>query len=374
VPNGPALPSLVELGWDDGWEQALRELADPSLIPGRVSRIDRGAFTVWTATGSERVGADRSLAVAVGDWVTLTEARRPSGSSRLAGILPRRRTFRRTRDASNSEQVVAANVDTVLLTDAVDGLLSARHLERYLALAWQSGVLPVVVITKADLRSRELVRDHLAAVRSVALDVAVHVISVVTGDGIAELHPYLRPGKTVTLLGLSGAGKSTLVNYLAGAELLDTGLVRTDGRGRHTTTHRQLVVLHGGGVLIDTPGMRALSVRAAGQGVAEVFDDVENLSGLCEFADCSHRREAGCAILVAVESGDLSAARLESWRRLRSETGVNHHLARRQVEDRKRQKAVSKAERAQSRQTAKSLVPPATDGPNRTAAPPGGAR
>ncbi len=189
------------------------------------------------------------------------------------------------------------------------------------------------------------------------------------------MHPYLRPGKTVTLLGLSGAGKSTLVNYLAGEELLDTGLVRTDGRGRHTTTHRQLVVLRGGGVLIDTPGMRALSVRAAGQGVAEVFDDVENLSGLCEFADCSHRREAGCAILVAVESGDLSAARLESWRRLRSETGVDHHLARRQVEDRKRQKAVSKAERAQSRQTAKSLVPPATDGPNRTAAPPGdGAR
>ena len=204
-----------------------------------------------------------------------------------------------------SEQVVAANVDTVLLTDAVDGLLSARHLERYLALARQSGVLPVVVITKADLRSPELVRDHLAAVRSVALDVAVHVISVATGDGIGELRPYLRPGKTVTLLGLSGAGKSTLVNYLAGEELLDTGLVRTDGRGRHTTTHRQLVVLPGGGVLIDTPGMRALSVRAAGQGVAEVFDDVENLSGLCEFADCSHRREAGCAILVAVESGDL---------------------------------------------------------------------
>jgi ribosome biogenesis GTPase / thiamine phosphate phosphatase len=351
-------PSLVELGWDDGWAQALAESPDPSLSPGRVTRIDRGAFTVFTAEGSKRVGADRDQIVAVGDWVTLADEMAATGLCRLAAVLPRRCTFRRAKEASSVEQVVAANIDTVLLTDAVDGFLTTRHLERYLALAWQSGVTPVVVITKADLKSPEQVREHLVSVQAVALDVAVHVVSAATGEGIDQLGPYLGPGRTVTLLGLSGAGKSTLVNLLAGEQLLDTGLVSADGHGRHTTTHRQLVVLPGGGVLIDTPGMRALSVRAAGEGVARAFDDIENLSGLCEFPDCSHRRESGCAILAAVESGDLTIERLESWRRLRSETGSDHKLARLQVEDRKRRKAVAKAERAESRQLAKSLVPP----------------
>ncbi len=358
MPNVIPTPTLVELGWDDGWAQALAESSGPSLTPGRVSRIDRGAFTALTAVGSRRVGADRDQVVAVGDWVTLADETAATGLYRLAGVLPRRCTFRRAKEASSVEQVVAANIDTVLVTDAVDGFLTTRHLERYLALAWQSGVTPVVVITKADLKSSEAVRDHLASVRAVALDVAVHVVSAATGDGIDQLAPYLVTGRTVTLLGLSGAGKSTLVNLLAGEELLDTGLVSADGHGRHTTTHRQLVVLPGGGVLIDTPGMRALSVRAAGEGVARAFDDIENLSGLCEFPDCSHRSEPGCAILAAVESGDLTAERLESWRRLRSETGSDHQLARLQVEDRKRRKAAAKAERAESRHLAKSLVPP----------------
>jgi ribosome biogenesis GTPase len=350
---------LVELGWDDGWAQALAESPDPSLLPGRVSRIDRGVFTVLTADGSKRVGMDRDQPVAVGDWVTIAGEVAATGHSRLASVLPRRCTFRRAKEASSVEQVVAANIDTVLVTDAVDGFLTTRHLERYLALAWQSGVVPVVVITKADLKSAEVVGEHLASVRTVALDVAVLVISAATGEGIDQLAPYLVPGRTVTLLGLSGAGKSTLVNLLAGQQLLDTGLVSADGHGRHTTTHRQLVVLPSGGVLIDTPGMRALSVRAAGEGVARAFDDIENLSGLCEYSDCSHRSESGCAILAAVETGDLSLERLESWRRLRSETGADHQGARLQVEDRKRRKAVAKAQRAESRQAARLLVPPA---------------
>jgi ribosome biogenesis GTPase len=359
VPTGLRIPSLVELGWDDGWAEALAGSPDPELMAGRVSRIDRGAFTVLTAEGPKRVGADRAQVVAVGDWVTLGETVVSTGLHRLAAILPRRCTFRRAKEGSAVEQVVAANVDTVLVTDALDGLLSIRHLERYLALAWQSGVVPVVVITKADLQTPALVEDHLAAVRAVALGVSVHVVSSITGDGIDQLAPYLAEGKTVTLLGLSGAGKSTLVNLLAGEELLDTGAVSADGHGRHTTTHRQLVVLRGGGVLIDTPGMRALSVRAAAEGVAQAFDDIETLSRACDYSDCSHRAESGCAILAAVASGELSRERLESWRRLRLETGADHQLARLQVEDRKRQKAVAKAERAQSRLTARSVTPPA---------------
>jgi ribosome biogenesis GTPase len=363
VPNGPRIPSLLELGWDDAWAEALAESPDPGLMAGRVSRIDRGAFTVLTSEGPKRVGADRARVVAVGDWVTLAEAMASTGLHRLSGILPRRCTFRRAKEASGAEQVVAANVDTVLLTDAVDGFLTTRHLERYLALAWQSGVLPVVVITKADLATPAVVEEHLAAVQAVALGVAVHVISSLTGDGISRLAPYLAEGKTVTLLGLSGAGKSTLVNLLAGEELLDTGLVSADGHGRHTTTHRQLVVLPGGGVLIDTPGMRALSVRAAAEGVAQAFEDIERLSRLCEYSDCSHRSESGCAILAAVAAGELSSERLESWRRLRGETGADHQFARLQVEDRKRRKAVAKAERAHSRVIARSAAPPASPGP-----------
>lgn len=360
MPHPTASPSLLDLGWDDDWAAALGATPDPSLTPGRVSRIDRGISTVLTAAGPVRVAAVADQVLAVGDWVTLSPDPTAVSHWVLAGILPRRCAFRRATDGpAGPAQVVAANIDTVFVVDAIDGQLSVRHLERYVALAWQSGAEPVIVITKSDLARPEQLLAHVAAVSEVALGVAVHVLSSATGDGLDGLAPYLAPGRTVALLGLSGAGKSTLVNLLAGDQLLATGAVRGDGKGRHTTTHRELVTIPGGGLLIDTPGMRALSVSTAVEGVAQVFADIEELATRCGFPDCSHSTEPGCAIVAAVAAGELHATRLASWRHLLSESPAEDpQAARRRVVERKQRKATAKATRARSRSDQRKLASP----------------
>jgi ribosome biogenesis GTPase len=343
----PAAPGLAALGWDDGWAAALAELGDPALLAARVSRVDRGVCTVMTGTDVVRVTVERGVEIAVGDWVAVAPGPATGDKPRIAGVLPRRCVFRRAADARGAaQQIVAANIDTVLLCDALDGRLGLRHLERYLALAWQSGATPVVLITKSDAVSAEAVAEEVKAVEAVADGASVVVASSTTGEGIGDLAPYLVPGRTVALLGLSGAGKSTLVNLLAGADILATKAVRRDGKGRHTTTHRQLVLLPGGGLLIDTPGMRALSVVGAGEGVEQAFQDVEALARDCEYANCAHGGEQGCALAAAVSDGRLARGRLESWLRLRAEPRSSDYAAeRRVVEDRKRRKATKTAER-----------------------------
>ena len=287
------------------------------------------------------------MEVAVGDWVALGPGPATGDRPRIAAVLPRRCVFRRAADArSHAQQIVAANIDTLLLCDALDGSLSLRHLERYLALAWQSGATPVILVTKSDTVSAEVAAERIEAVKSVADGVGVVVVSSTTGQGMEGLAPYLVPGRTVALLGLSGAGKSTLVNLLAGADLLATSAVRSDGKGRHTTTHRQLVLLPGGGLLIDTPGMRALSVVGAAEGVERAFQDVEVLARGCEYSNCAHAGEQGCALAAALSDGRLTRGRLEAWLRLRAEPGSSDYAAaRRVVEDRKRRKATKAADR-----------------------------
>ena len=336
---------MAALGWDEGWASALADLADPTLLPARVSRVDRGVCSVMTGTEVVRAVAERRTEVAVGDWVAIGPEPAAGGRPPIVAVLPRRCVFRRAADQrGHAQQIVAANIDTLLLCDALDGSLSLRHLERYLALAWQSGATPVVLITKSDKVSAADVAERIASVQSVADGVDVVVVSSTTGDGLDGLAPYLVLGRTVALLGLSGAGKSTLVNLLAGAELLATNAVRSDGKGRHTTTHRQLVVLPGGGLLIDTPGMRALSVVGAAEGVERAFSDVEELARGCEYADCAHAGEQGCALTAAVSDGRLERGRLEAWLRLRAEPrSSDYAAARRDVENRKRRKAVRRA-------------------------------
>jgi ribosome biogenesis GTPase len=265
--------------------------------------------------------------------------------------LPRRGVFRRAVAAKGAApQIVAANIDTVFLCDALDGSLSLRHLERFLALTWQSGATPVVLITKSDAVAPAVVAQALEAVKTVAGGLSVVVVSSTTGDGMVGVAPYLVAGRTVALLGLSGAGKSTLVNLLAGAEILATGAVRRDGSGRHTTTHRELVLLPGGGLLIDTPGMRALSVVAAGDGVEQAFPDVEVLARGCRYTNCSHSDESGCALAAALSDGRLEHTRLESWLRLRSEPASSEHeIARGDIAARKRRKAAKVDDRRAAR-------------------------
>lgn len=342
---------MAALGWDEGWASALANLSDPTLLPARVSRVDRGLCSVMTGTAEVRVMAERGVEVAVGDWLAIGPGPATGERPRIVAVLPRRCVFRRAAGTKGrGPQIVAANIDTLLLCDALDGRLSLRHLERYLALAWQSGATPVVLITKSDTVSAAAVAERIASVQSVADGVSVVVVSSTTGHGMDGLTPYLVPGRTVALVGLSGAGKSTLVNLLAGADVLATGAVRSDGKGRHTTTHRELVVLPGGGLVIDTPGMRGLSVVGATEGVERAFQDVEELARGCEYADCAHAGERGCALMAALSDGRLERDRLEAWLRLRAEPGPSDYAAaRRVVEDRKRRKATKTTDRRSAR-------------------------
>jgi ribosome biogenesis GTPase / thiamine phosphate phosphatase len=346
-----AVSGLLALGWDQGWAAALAELGDPTLRPARVSRLDRGMCTVMTGTTGLRMAAERGAEVAVGDWVAVRPGPPGHERTRMVAVLPRRAVFWRAAPAKGATpQVVAANIDTVFLCDALDGNLSLRHLERFLALAWQSGASPVVLITKADTIPPAIASEAVKAVKSVAGRVPVVVVSSTTGQGIDDVAPYMVPGRTVTLLGLSGAGKSTLVNLLAGAEILATGAVGRNGRGRHTTSHRELVPIAGGGLLIDTPGMRARSVLGARAGVEEAFADVEVLAGSCPYADCAHAGEPGCALTAALSDGRLEPSRVESWLRLRAEpASLELELARFQVAERKRRKAAKIADRRAAR-------------------------
>ena len=313
------MPALDELGWDAGWASAFEQLHDEKLIPARVAAQHRGAYEVWTADGELRARAAGRLyyehevgapVPAVGDWVGVQEAT-------ITSILPRRSAFVRKRAGhSSDEQVLAANVDAAFLLAGLDDDFSLRRLERYITTAWDSGAEPIVVLTKADLCDD--VGAAMLQVESVAIGVPVHPVSNVTGIGIDELaSESLRPGRTIVLLGSSGVGKSTLLNRLAGTELMRTAAVAADGTGRHTTTHRELVRLPGGALVIDTPGLRELQFWDGD--VAAAFEDIEALATDCRFRDCAHAHEPGCAVLGAVDSGTLSLDRLRSWRKFQRE-------------------------------------------------------
>jgi ribosome biogenesis GTPase / thiamine phosphate phosphatase len=312
------LPALDELGWDDGWSSTLEHLDGDNLVPARVAAQHRGAYVVWTADGELRARAAGRLLYdhevgapvpAVGDWVALRE-------TTITAILPRRSAFVRKRAGfSSDEQVLAANVDTAFLLAGLDDDFSLRRLERYVTTAWDSGAEPVVVLTKADLCDD--VGEALLQVETVAIGVPVVPISNITGIGLDEVETRLRPGRTGVLLGSSGVGKSTLLNRLAGSDLMRTRAVAADGTGRHTTTHRELVQLPTGALMIDTPGLRELQFWEGD--VSAAFDDIEALALECRFRDCAHASEPGCAVQGAVDDGTLSLDRLRSWRKLQRE-------------------------------------------------------
>jgi ribosome biogenesis GTPase / thiamine phosphate phosphatase len=303
---------------DHAFAEQLSPYDADGCTPGRVTRVDRGALTVLTEHGPIRASARRKGADAtVGDWVAVRPDG-PDGLYEVAALAERRSAFtRRAAGGTTEEQVVAANVDVVLIVVSLAAKLSPRRTERYLALAWQSGATPVVVLSKADLCDD--LPLAVASVEAVAFGVPVVPVSAVTGEGLDELRAHVAPGRTVAFLGLSGVGKSTLVNTLAGSEVLRVQDVRGDGKGRHTTTHRELVVLPQGGVLLDTPGMRGLLLWDASEGVEQAFGDVEEVAAQCRFADCGHETEPGCAVRAALRDGRLSHTRYDSWCHLQRE-------------------------------------------------------
>jgi ribosome biogenesis GTPase / thiamine phosphate phosphatase len=308
---------LHDLGWDDGWESQLEELDDEQLIAGRVAAQHRGAYVLWTELGELHAQLAGRLRhdLAVGDWVAARA--HPSGTTTIQAVLPRRTSFARKENLGGSvSQVLAANIDTVFVLTGLGEDLSARRVERYLTMAWESGAHPVVILTKADLGD---VVDALRELHAVAVGVDVHAISNVTGEGVDELRAYVGPGTTAVLLGSSGVGKSSLLNRLAGREIMATRNVAADGTGRHTTTHRELIRLPDGALVIDTPGLRELQLWTADDGFGSAFEDVEALAAECRFTDCAHTHEPGCAVLAAVDDGTLALDRLRSWRKLQRE-------------------------------------------------------
>ena len=312
---------LEDLGWDASFAEAFEPFAQDNLIPARVSARHHGPCELLCERGrlgglpAGHLGDDGMPAV--GDWV----AARPLDGERKAvieAVLPRRSAFSRKEAWRRSvEQVVAANIDTVFLVNAFGFDLNPRRLERYLTASWDSGATPVIVVNKLDLADDPVA--ELAEMESVAAGVPVHAVSATTGEGLETLALHAQRGKTVALLGSSGVGKSTLVNRLCGREVLATAETSAGGRGRHTTSHRELVPLPSGGLLLDTPGMRELQLWADESALDTTFSEIAELAELCFFNDCSHEHEPRCAVQAALADGTLPAERWASYRKLQRE-------------------------------------------------------
>jgi ribosome biogenesis GTPase / thiamine phosphate phosphatase len=337
--------SCAQLGWDvrvDRLRGGAEDVIANDQTVGRVIAQNRGVLQVAGAT-NEVVAARipggmryRNEAVdlpTVGDWVLLrTEDLAVTDGvetrPQVRGVLPRTSAVtRKVAGAVSDGQVLAANVDVLLVVMAFGGDVNARRLERFAATAWESGAAPVLVLSKSDLVDETICAQTIAELAAVAGNMAVLSVSARTGDGVAQVRAHVRPGQTVAVIGSSGAGKSTLVNTLAGKDLFAIGGLRGDGRGRHTTVHRELIVLPGGEILIDTPGLRELQLWDAESGTDVAFAELEAAALDCRFTNCSHEREPGCAVRAGVARGEIAEERLASWKSLRDELA---NLERRQ--------------------------------------------
>jgi ribosome biogenesis GTPase len=343
---------LWSLGWDDWFQERFALFAHEGFAPARVL-ADFGAEYLLhdgeeslRATGSRHLRNDGGVMPAVGDWVAFRH-REPVGT--IHGWVERKTAFsRKVASIETKEQVLAANVDIAFVVVSAQDV-NARRIERYLTMAWQSGALPVVVLTKADIAASS--DDLRLELEAAAAGTPVLVTSAITGEGIGALAEQLRPSRTGVLLGPSGAGKSTLINRMAGAEVMKTRTVHRSGEGRHMTSHRELIQLPAGGMIIDTPGLREAQLWKGEDALENLFEDVEQLAAACRFNDCDHHSEPGCAVNAAIGRGELDVARLQSYRKLQRELRAvaARSDARLRTEERRKWKQIAVDNKVRSR-------------------------
>jgi ribosome biogenesis GTPase / thiamine phosphate phosphatase len=320
---------LEDFGWNLFFQEHFQALKIPDAVPARVISESKGSFQVYSQYGelTTRISGKMRFQAgeekpypAVGDWVAVKPLLNEHKGV-IHAVLPRRSKFsRKAAGERTEEQIVSANVDTVFIVSGLDGgrNLNLRRIERYLTLAWNSGATPVIVLNKVDLCPDFEI--YIRSVEDIAPGISIHPVSAKKRTGLEALRDYLTPGSTAAFLGSSGVGKSALINALLGVEKLATGEVREDDRmGRHTTTKRELILLPGGGIVIDTPGMREIQMWAGEEDLQGAFHDIEMLAKSCRFSDCNHNLESGCAVRAAIDRGDLEPARLESYRKLQKE-------------------------------------------------------
>ena len=326
---------LTALGWDEHFIRLFDSFKNDGLLPARVALEHKALYSVWSARGEHRArvsgrfqhqAGSRADFPTVGDWVVIG-GNKGDGDAVIHALLPRRSCFSRkavlaggptSGEGRIEEQVIAANIDIAFLVSGLDLDWNPRRIERFLATAYDSGASPVIVLNKADVCDN--LDERLLEVSESAPGVPVCAISAVNSVGLDEISAHIQPGRTAVFLGSSGVGKSTIINALLGEERLDTGGVRlNDSKGRHTTTHRELIILPNGGLVIDTPGLRRIQLWGDESALEQTYADIEQLVGQCRFSDCRHETEPGCAVLAAIEAGALNAARFAGYQRLQRE-------------------------------------------------------